>query len=124
MERSFAWLNFFRRLAKDYEKTVESSFAFIQIAFIDIFIDKSLFKVFYVFFEIDFCLLLWSSTFQQFFVGYPLLYALYGKSFLTVGFNSLHSLEYMDVYLAESKSSHPLYFIVGYCYNFFTTKLS
>lgn len=36
VERSFAWLNFFRRLDKDYEKLPGSAVAFIQIAFISI----------------------------------------------------------------------------------------
>jgi transposase len=36
VERSFAWLNFFRRLDKDHEKLPESAIAFIQIAFISI----------------------------------------------------------------------------------------
>lgn len=40
VERSFAWLNFFRRLSRDYEKTVESSAAFIQITFIDIILAR------------------------------------------------------------------------------------
>lgn len=40
VERSFAWLNFFRRLAKDYEKTTESSAAFVQMAFIDLILSK------------------------------------------------------------------------------------
>lgn len=40
VERSFAWFNFFRRLAKDYEKTVESSVAFMQTAFIDIILAR------------------------------------------------------------------------------------
>lgn len=34
VERSFAWLNFFRRLDKDHEKTVHSAIAFNQVAFI------------------------------------------------------------------------------------------
>lgn len=34
VERSFAWLNFFRRLAKDYEKTIRSAIAFNQLAFV------------------------------------------------------------------------------------------
>lgn len=34
VERSFAWLNFFRRLDKDHEKTVQSAVAFNQMAFI------------------------------------------------------------------------------------------
>ncbi len=34
VERSFAWLNFFRRLDKDHEKTTQSATAFIQLAFI------------------------------------------------------------------------------------------
>ncbi|WP_143708933.1 transposase, partial [[Flexibacter] sp. ATCC 35208] len=36
VERSFAWLNFFRRLDKDHERLPESSVAFIQVAFINI----------------------------------------------------------------------------------------
>jgi transposase len=34
VERSFAWLEDFRRLAKDYERTVESSETMIYLAFI------------------------------------------------------------------------------------------
>lgn len=34
VERSFAWLNFYRRLSKDYEKTTASARAFIELAFI------------------------------------------------------------------------------------------
>ena len=40
VERAFAWCNFYRRLSKDYEKTVESSAAFVQIAFIDIILGR------------------------------------------------------------------------------------
>ena len=40
VERSFSWFNFFRRLSKDYEKTPESSVAFIQLAFIDIILAR------------------------------------------------------------------------------------
>lgn len=40
VERSFAWENFYRRLAKDFEKTVQSSVAFIQLAFISIILAK------------------------------------------------------------------------------------
>lgn len=40
VERSFAWCNFFRRLSKDYEKTAESSAAFVQITFIDIILSR------------------------------------------------------------------------------------
>lgn len=40
VERSFAWLNFFRRLSRDYEKTVASSVAFLQITFIDIILAR------------------------------------------------------------------------------------
>jgi putative transposase len=36
VERTFAWLNPFRRLSKDYEKTVESSVNFLAIAFFDL----------------------------------------------------------------------------------------
>jgi putative transposase len=40
VERSFAWFNAFRRLARDFEKTVESSVAVMQIAFIDIILAR------------------------------------------------------------------------------------
>lgn len=40
VERSFAWFNFFRRLSKDYEKTVQSSVAFMQLVFIDIILAR------------------------------------------------------------------------------------
>lgn len=40
VERSFGWLNFFRRLAKDYEKTTISSKAFVQLAFITIILNR------------------------------------------------------------------------------------
>lgn len=40
VERSFGWFNFFRRLTRDYEKTVESSVAFMQTAFIDIILSR------------------------------------------------------------------------------------
>ena len=40
VERSFGWLNFRRRLAKDYEKTVESSEAMLQIAYTTILLNR------------------------------------------------------------------------------------
>lgn len=40
VERSFGWLSFYRRLSKDYEKTVASSIAMIQIAFISIILNN------------------------------------------------------------------------------------
>ncbi len=40
VERSFAWFNFFRRLSRDFEKTIESSVAFMQLAFIDIILAR------------------------------------------------------------------------------------
>lgn len=40
VERSFAWMNFYRRLAKDYERTTTSAVAFIQIAFINMILAK------------------------------------------------------------------------------------
>ena len=40
VERSFAWLNFFRRLSKDYEKTTASALGFLQVAFIDIILAR------------------------------------------------------------------------------------
>ena len=41
VERSFSWLNFFRRLAKDYEKTTASAVAFIQLAFCSIILARN-----------------------------------------------------------------------------------
>ena len=38
LERSYGWLNFRRRLSKDYEKTVESSEAMLHLAFISFLI--------------------------------------------------------------------------------------
>ena len=40
VERSIAWLNFFRRLAKDYERTVDAV-AFIQLAFCSIILARN-----------------------------------------------------------------------------------
>lgn len=40
IERSFSWLNFYRRLAKDYEKNAESSAAMIQFAFISLLLNN------------------------------------------------------------------------------------
>lgn len=40
VERSFAWFNFYRRLTKEFEKTVDSTVSFIQIAFINIILAK------------------------------------------------------------------------------------
>ena len=40
VERSFAWLNFYRRLTKEFEKTIDSTISFIQIAFINIILAK------------------------------------------------------------------------------------
>ncbi|WP_051398163.1 IS5/IS1182 family transposase [Runella limosa] len=40
VERSFGWLNFRRRLAKDYEKTVESSEVMLQIAYTTILLNR------------------------------------------------------------------------------------
>ena len=41
VERSFAWLNNFRRLSKEYGKTIESSVVFIQIAYSDIILARN-----------------------------------------------------------------------------------
>jgi transposase len=41
VERTFAWLNFFRRLSRDFEKTTCSAEAFIRIAFINIILNRS-----------------------------------------------------------------------------------
>ena len=40
VERTFSWLNFFRRLSKDYEKTIQSSEAMIQLALISIMLNR------------------------------------------------------------------------------------
>jgi transposase len=40
VERSFGWFNYFRRLSRDFEKTVESAAAFIKLAFIDIILSR------------------------------------------------------------------------------------
>lgn len=40
VERSFGWFNFFRRLSRDFEKTVESSVTFMQLAFVDIILAR------------------------------------------------------------------------------------
>lgn len=40
VERTFAWLAFYRRLSKDYEKTTQSAIAFIQLAFISMILAK------------------------------------------------------------------------------------
>ena len=40
VERSFGWLNFRRRLSKEYEKTPESAKAMIQIAFISFLVNR------------------------------------------------------------------------------------
>jgi len=40
VERSFAWCNFYRRLSKGFEKTVNSTISFIQLAFINMILAK------------------------------------------------------------------------------------
>lgn len=40
VERSFAWLNHYRRLAKDYERTTASAVSFMELAFINIILSK------------------------------------------------------------------------------------
>lgn len=40
VERSFAWWNFFRRLVKDYERTVESSEMFVYLANIEMILNS------------------------------------------------------------------------------------
>lgn len=40
VERSFAWLNRYRRLSRDYEKLARSAEAFIQMAFCDLILAK------------------------------------------------------------------------------------
>lgn len=40
VERTFGWLNRSRRLSKDYERTTESSAAFIQVAMIHLMVRR------------------------------------------------------------------------------------
>ncbi len=40
VERSFGWLNFFRRLNRDYEKLPTSHAAFVQLAFITMILNR------------------------------------------------------------------------------------
>ena len=40
VERTFGWLNRYRRLAKDHERTAESSRAFIQVAMIHVMVRR------------------------------------------------------------------------------------
>jgi len=40
VERTFGWLNRSRRLSKDYEQTVESSTAFVQVAMIHLMVRR------------------------------------------------------------------------------------
>ena len=40
VERTFGWLNRSRRLSKDYEQTIESSTAFVQVATIHLMIRR------------------------------------------------------------------------------------
>lgn len=39
VERSFSWLNFYRRLSKDYEKKPDCSVAMIQLAFFSLILN-------------------------------------------------------------------------------------
>jgi transposase len=41
VERSISWLNFFRRLSKDYERTTASAIAFLQLAFCSIILARN-----------------------------------------------------------------------------------
>ena len=40
VERTFGWLNRSRRLSKDYEQTIESSRAFVQVAMIHLMVRR------------------------------------------------------------------------------------
>ena len=40
VERTFGWLNRYRRLSKDYERTTESSAAFVYVAMIHVMIRR------------------------------------------------------------------------------------
>ena len=40
VERSFGWLNFFRRLSRDFEKTTLSAKTFVQLAFISVILAR------------------------------------------------------------------------------------
>ena len=39
-ERTFGWLNRFRRLSKDYERTIQSSEAFVKVAMIHVMVRR------------------------------------------------------------------------------------
>ncbi|MBD2700258.1 IS5 family transposase [Spirosoma sp. BT702] len=41
VERSFAWLNVYRRLSRDYEKTSASSEAFLRVAYVDLILARN-----------------------------------------------------------------------------------
>ncbi|RAJ92254.1 transposase [Larkinella arboricola] len=41
VERSFAWLNMYRRLSRDYEKTSNSAEAFLRVAYADLIIARN-----------------------------------------------------------------------------------
>lgn len=41
VERSFAWLNVYRRLSRDYEKTVASAEAFLRVAYADLILARN-----------------------------------------------------------------------------------
>jgi len=40
VERTFGWLNRFRRLSKDYERTIQSSEAFVKVAMIHVMVRR------------------------------------------------------------------------------------
>ena len=40
VERTFGWFNRYRRLSKDYERTVESSEAWVKLAMINIMVHR------------------------------------------------------------------------------------
>ena len=40
VERTFGWLNRYRRLSKDYERTTESSTAFVYVAMIHVMVRR------------------------------------------------------------------------------------
>ena len=97
----------------------------LQTTFLYIFINESIFTIFFVFFETEIYLVPnLNSIDKLFFVVYPILYAKYGKFFLAIGFSSLNSLEYMGFCLVEYpflNSCFNFYFNAECYYNFFVT---
>lgn len=97
----------------------------LQTTFLYIFINESIFTIFYAYFEAEIYLVpILNLIDKLFFVEYPILYAKYGIFFLAIDFSSLNSLEYMGSCLVEypfSNSCFNFYFSAECYYNFFVT---